>query len=86
MAGEDPKSYLERYHGRCPLVHLKDFQRNNRGEIELVSFGDGVQQAKELIQKAAESGAKWLIVEQDDHPYNSAMENMKRSVEFIQKN
>ena len=86
VAGEDPKSYLERYHGRCPLVHLKDFQRNNRGEIELVSFGDGVQQAKELIQKAAESGAKWLIVEQDDHPYNSAMENMKRSVEFIQKN
>lgn len=84
VAGEDPVAYLERYRGRCPLVHLKDFRRNQNGEVELVAFGDGEQQAELLVQKAAECGAKWLIVEQDDHPYQDPMENMKRSIDFIQ--
>lgn len=81
-AGVDPLDYLEQYKDRCPTVHIKDFRRTSEG-LDLVAVGEGEQASAALIQKAAECGAKWLIVEQDDHPYGSPMGNMKKSIDFI---
>ncbi len=64
VAGEEPTAYLERYRGRCPLVHVKDFE-----QLEKPSFcplGTGVQKMNDIVQKAVACEAKWLIAEQDN--------------------
>lgn len=81
VAGEDPLGYLEKYRERCPLVHIKDFIRDDG--VKLVAVGDGVQDIRAIAEKAQECGAKWLVVEQDDHIFGSPMENMKKSVCYL---
>ena len=83
VGGADPAEYLRRYSGRCPLVHMKDFVRD--GEVTLVALGDGELDVGTAAAQAAESGAKWLVVEQDDHHFGSPMENMKKSIDCLKK-
>lgn len=81
--GADPVEYLKKYSGRCPVVHVKDFVRENN--VTLVAVGDGVLEVEAVVRQAAESAALWLVVEQDDHKYGSPMENMKKSIDCIRK-
>ncbi len=81
VGGADPEAYLRRYAGRCPLVHMKDFVREDK--VVLVAVGDGELDAGKAAVQAAESGAKWLVVEQDDHLRGTPVENMKKSVEYL---
>lgn len=82
VGGEDPVAYLEKYRGRCPVVHMKDFRRN-AGEVEQVALGEGEQDNAAIVRKAEECGTKWLVVEQDDHPYGTPMENMAKSAQYL---
>ena len=82
VGGVDPVAYLEKYKGRCPVVHMKDFIRNN-GEVEQVALGGGEQDNAAIVKKAGECGTKWLVVEQDDHPYGEPMENMAKSAQYL---
>jgi len=81
--GADPVEYLRKYSGRCPLVHMKDFVREDK--MVLVALGDGDLDIASAAAQAAESGAEWLIVEQDDHFYGSPMENMNKSIAYLKK-
>lgn len=83
VGGADPAAYLRKYSGRCPLVHMKDFVRD--GEVTLVALGDGELDVGAAAAQAVESGAKWLVVEQDDHHFGSPMENMKKSIGCLKK-
>ncbi len=83
VGGADPAEYLRRYSGRCPLVHMKDFVRGDK--VTLVALGDGELGVCEAAAQAAESGAEWLVVEQDDHHFGSPMENMKKSIDCLKK-
>lgn len=80
--GADPAAYLRKYSGRCPLVHMKDFVRE-ADKIVLVALGDGEVETGEAAAQAAESGAEWLVVEQDDHLHGTPMENMKKSIAYL---
>ena len=84
VGGEDPVAYLEKYKGRCPVVHMKDFQRN-AGRVEQVALNEGEQDNAAIVRKAEECGTRWLVVEQDDHPYGDPMENMKTSARYLQE-
>ena len=49
VGGADPVSYLRKYAGRCPIVHVKDFIYRD-GEVVLVAVGDGdVQDRKSVV-------------------------------------
>lgn len=78
-AGADAAAYLRKYENRCPVVHMKDFRREN-DKISLVALGQGQVDVSAVARTAIECGAKWLVVEQDDHPYGSPMENMRESI------
>lgn len=84
VGGEDPAAYLNKYKGRCPLVHIKDFRKNESG-VELVALGEGEQQLEALINSTVENGANWLVIEQDDHPYGTPMDNMKKSITVLHR-
>ena len=81
VGGADPVEYLNKYSGRCPVVHVKDFVRED--EVTLVAVGDGELEVEAVIRQAAKSHAGWLVVEQDDHKYGNPMENMKKSIDCI---
>ena len=84
VGGADPVEYLRKYSGRCPLVHMKDFIRKE-GEVVLVALGDGELEVSGAAVQAAESGAEWLVVEQDDHAYGTPMENMQKSIDCLRR-
>jgi sugar phosphate isomerase/epimerase len=60
-AGVDPASYLRKYPGRCPLVHIKDMDED-RGFAEI---GEGILDWDDIFAACEEVNAGWCIVEQD---------------------
>lgn len=82
VGGADPVAYLHKYSGRCPVVHVKDFIHKDE-EVVLMAVGEGEVDAQAIVPAAIESGAQWLVIEQDTHTYGTPMENMKKSLEFI---
>ena len=57
--GEDPVSYLQKFKGRCPLVHVKDFDNSK----EQTDVGCGELDLPGIIQTAHRVGVEWLILE-----------------------
>jgi len=100
VAGIDPAEYLRKYSGRVPLVHLKDFvgvgredkyalagqsaQVTGEGAFDFRPLGMGRQDIPAIVAAAEESGAKWLVVEQDEPCLDqSPMESAKKSIEYL---
>jgi len=61
-AGLEPAAALEKYSGRCPLLHIKDMAGKSRAFAEI---GRGVMHWPEIFEKGTSAGVKWFIVEQD---------------------
>lgn len=61
-AGIDPISYLKKYNGRTPLVHIKDMEE---GTGDFAEVGEGIIDIRGLVEQAKRNGAEWLVVEQD---------------------
>ncbi len=60
-AGIDPASYIRKYPGRCPLVHIKDMDTNR----SFTEVGEGILDFNSIFSACEEVGTKWYIVEQD---------------------
>lgn len=62
-AGIDPKSYLEQYKGRCPIIHVKDMTKDERKFFAEV--GQGSIDFPSIFSIAEEVGIEYYLVEQD---------------------
>lgn len=104
VAGENPADYVRKYAGRCPVVHLKDFWRDENQEdegdlyeligqeekkkssrrgFEFRPVGHGLQDMPAIITAAQESGAEWLVVEQDQSVGRPPLEAVQMSIEYL---
>ena len=100
IGGEDPASYIRKYAGRCPVVHLKDFIGSKTENMyaligtdeatseksEAFAFrpvGQGKQNFPEILKAAVESGAEYVIVEQDDTYDTPCLEAAKMSRDYL---
>lgn len=63
FAGVDPISYIKKYSGRTPLIHIKDVVADDSRDF--TEIGTGIFDISSFIRQAEENGAEWLIVEQD---------------------
>lgn len=62
-AGLNPVTWITRYSGRCPLIHVKDMlDIKSRAFTEM---GNGIIEWREVFDAALTAGARWFIVEQD---------------------
>jgi sugar phosphate isomerase/epimerase len=77
-AGVDPATLL----GRGPIVHIKDLR--SRSGREYCPVGDGGVGYDQLAPAAAEAGAEWLVVEQDESD-GSELEDATRSFEALRR-
>lgn len=62
-AGVDPVEYIQKYNGRCPIVHLKDM--DNTEEKGLTEVGNGMIDMKKIIETGLKCGVRYFSVEQD---------------------
>ncbi|NMB24469.1 MAG: sugar phosphate isomerase/epimerase [Firmicutes bacterium] len=78
-AGVDPVTYLQKYKGRCPLVHIKDFKKNG----PQTEVGTGDVDLAGIVATAPDVGVQWYIIETEEYnmtPKDSVkvgLENLK---------
>lgn len=85
FAGQDPIAYIEKYAGRLPLIHFKDFSKDEDGNIITLELGLGDVPLMEVIAAGTAAGAEWLVVEQD-HCQKSPMTSIANSLNWIKEN
>ena len=76
--GVNPRTYLLDHQDNIPLVHVKD--GTDKG---LNALGEGTAPIKEVLETVEELGLEWIIVENDD-PHPNGLEDIKRSIEYLQ--
>jgi sugar phosphate isomerase/epimerase len=81
-AGIDPVAYINSYSGRCPLIHLKDMEANEK--MDFAELGNGMIDIPAIIDAAKAAGSKWLIVEQDSCK-RPPLESIKISYDYLKK-
>ena len=62
-AGVTPAQYLKTLKGRCPLVHVKDFD----GVQRQTDVGMGTLDLPGILRTADEVGVEWLIIETEEY-------------------
>ena len=83
--GANVATWIKSMSGRLPLLHLKDYGVNPKGERHFAEIGSGSLDWKTLIPLAAEAGCKWVIVEQDVCPGDPFV-SIKKSYDYLVKN
>jgi len=61
-AGVNAVHYMAKYHGRTPLIHLKDMSQSKKESTEL---GNGVLDIRGIVQQAEKNNVEWLVIEQE---------------------
>ncbi|MTW84354.1 TIM barrel protein [Virgibacillus dakarensis] len=79
-AGENPVEWIKRYHGRTPLVHLKDMITDE--EQFFAELGTGGVDIDAVLELGDEADVKWWIVEQDESRL-SPFESIEISMEYL---
>ena len=80
--GVDEVAYVEKYSGRCPLLHAKDYV--TEPEFRQVEVGTGLVNFEGIQKVAKDAGVEWIIVEQEEYtmdPFESvqiSLENLKK--------
>jgi len=82
MAGQDPVSYMEKYSGRCPLVHLKDNTKVETGNEDR-PVGKGLLDIPSILKKGEEIGVNCYVVELDNAVGMTSIEAIKESREYL---
>ncbi len=99
VGGEDPATYVKKYAGRAPIVHLKDFTgEKSQNMYNLIGLketakvtstftlrpvGYGKQDVPSILHAACESGSLYLIVEQDNPGEQTSIEAAEMSRKYL---
>ena len=83
-AGQDPLSCIQKYAGRLPLLHLKDFDRDEKGGIRTLELGQGLVDLPAVIEAASDAGVEWLLVEQDNCQ-NPPLQSIENSMNWVKE-
>ena len=78
-AGADPVAYFEKYPGRFPLVHVKDFTKDRT----MVDVGKGEIDWRAIFAKSDAAGIKHYFVEFDNP--SDPFESIESSYAYLEK-
>lgn len=71
--------------GMYQLIGRADSGRKAEGTFAFAAVGYGKQDFPSILEASVEAGAKWVVVEQDQHYGNTAMEDSRLSREYLKK-
>jgi sugar phosphate isomerase/epimerase len=97
VAGKDPVAYFEKYPGRFPLVHVKDYVNDPNSTSSfsgatgpsvnfkghLADVGQGAIEWKKIFSHSKQAGIKHYFVENDEP--KSAFDDIKISYDYLNK-
>ena len=78
-AGGDPAAWIEKFGGRLPVIHLKDYAF---GALMAV-VGEGNINFDRVFEKAESAGVQYMMVEQDNCNGEDPFECLRRSYEYL---
>ncbi len=78
--GNNPASYIRRWPGRVPLLHLKDM--TTTVPATFAEVGNGILDWTDIFEAAQIGKTEWYIVEQDSCP-GDPFESLKLSLENL---
>lgn len=82
-AGQDPVTFIRRFAGRAPLLHIKDMEAGE--ERFFAEVGEGILDWPAIFQAAQDAAVEWMIVEQDEcrrPPLESARISLENALRF----
>jgi sugar phosphate isomerase/epimerase len=65
------------------LIGIDDANKQDKSNFEFRAVGYGKQDFPSIMEASIETGAKWVVVEQDAHYENTAMEDSRLSLEYL---
>lgn len=65
------------------LIGIDENEKQNASRFEFRAVGHGKQDFPAVLEAALESGSQWVVVEQDAHYENTAMEDIRLSREYL---
>jgi len=80
-SGHDAVEYINKYAGRLPIVHWKDFKRTDDG-IQMMELGEGEAPVARIGDAADKAGAEWIVVEQDNS-LQAPMQSIEQSMNWV---
>lgn len=80
--GVDEVAYVEKYAGRCPLLHAKDYVASPA--FRQVEVGTGLVNFEGIQKLASSAGVEWFIVEQEEYSIDP-FESIKISLDNLKK-
>ena len=81
VGGGDPAEWIEKFRGRVPVIHLKDYDWDDRAKMAVV--GEGNINFDRVFQAAESAGVQYMMVEQDDCNGEDPFACLKRSYEYL---
>ncbi|MEQ1354235.1 MAG: sugar phosphate isomerase/epimerase, partial [Candidatus Acidiferrum sp.] len=86
IAGQDPLTYFNRYPGRFPLVHVKDWTKGPDGKMSekdghMADVGSGAIDWKRLFAQSQKAGIKHYFVEHDEP--ESPLDSLRNSYKYL---
>ena len=77
--GGDPAAWIEKFSGRLPVIHLKDYGYGATMEV----VGEGNINFDRVFEKAEGAGVQYMMVEQDNCNGEDPFECLRRSYEYL---
>jgi sugar phosphate isomerase/epimerase len=86
IAGQDPITYFNRYPGRFPLVHVKDWTKGPDGKMgekdgHMADVGSGAINWKRLFAQSKKAGIEHYFVEHDEP--TSSLDSLRNSYQYL---
>jgi sugar phosphate isomerase/epimerase len=86
IAGQDPVTYFNRYPGRFPLVHVKDWTKGPDGKMgekdgHMANVGSGSIDWKRLFAESKRAGIEHYFVENDEP--TSPIDDLRSSYQYL---
>ncbi|ARI76106.1 sugar phosphate isomerase/epimerase family protein [Halobacillus mangrovi] len=79
-AEEEPLTWMERYEGRTPLVHLKDMTKDK--EQFFAELGTGGVNLDKVLNRGEQNNVQWWVVEQDESRL-TPLESLEISMKYL---
>ena len=84
--GQNPVKWIERFSGREPLLHLKEYGVLSQGVHTMFAVGHGNLDWRGIIAAGEAAGVEYFIVEQDNCNGADPFEELRRSYDYLTAN
>jgi len=81
-SAEEATGLIDKYPGRTLTIHVKDYSKTKGYNV---IPGEGDVDWHKLFSACKRNGTEWLIIEQEEYPYQPPLETAKKALENVRQ-